>query len=91
MTEQASGEHNRLLKIDSMEPGQTWQLTGRGDDGKEKTVDFQIVETGWYPSSSAPAVLFRGARVRTDEGLEDTLPFLTLEFAQRVTEAEPIK
>lgn len=51
-----------MLKIDSAQPGEIWQIKSSSEEG-ETVIPFRIVEIGYYPSPTVNGVMFRGAKV----------------------------
>ena len=71
-------------KFDSMEPGMDLEMDAHDENGKETTIRFQIIETGYYPSPTKKPVFVRGVKCRFEDGTEDIVFFLSLIRARKV-------
>jgi len=73
------------MQIDSMQPGEIWEVACHDKGGKEINIQFEILKVGWFPSPVKKTVYFHGAKCRFLEGgEEEVITFVTLEFARKV-------
>ena len=71
------------MKIDDIKVGDTMEINGVDENQKPIVIKFEIVEKSWYESKVKPGFFFHGAKCRFDNGAEEILPFLTIEFASK--------
>lgn len=73
------------MKIDEIKLGEKYELEARNATTNEpEKVRFEVIEVGWFSSKIKPGILFKGARVRTEDGEEHEINLLTVEFSHKV-------
>jgi hypothetical protein len=72
------------MKIDQVKVGDTMEINGIDNNQMPIVIKFEIVEKSWYESKVKPGTFFSGAKCRFDNGAEEVLPFLTIEFARKI-------
>ena len=70
------------MKMEEINEGDKLELDCFNKDGNPITAQFEVLEVSYYPSKD-PDIFFPGAKCRFENGAEDILPFVTLEFARK--------
>jgi hypothetical protein len=73
------------MHINTANPGDRFEITGRDEKTNQPvTTKFEIVEISWFPSPIKHGVFYHGATVKTEDGTEAVLDFITLECSQKL-------
>jgi hypothetical protein len=72
------------MKINDAQPGDKFQITGIDEETNQPvTTEFEIIEISWFPSPIKRGVLYHGAKVKMENGVEEVIDFITLECSKK--------
>mgnify|MGYP001809801860 CR=1 FL=1 len=70
--------------IDQIKVGDVMEIDGIGENKEPVVIRFEVTEKSWYESQVKKGFFFHGVKCRFDNGLEEVLPFITVEFARKI-------
>lgn len=72
------------MQIDQINVGDSLEIDGVDEKENPVVIKFEVIEKSWYESTVRPDFFFHGVKCRFDNGAEEVLPFLVLEFTRKV-------